>query len=106
MSESNVRLATLGSQLESKQREVDSLSSLIDTAPRLEREFTALKRDYTKYQTLYDQVLVEAERERIGRVGEESEVVTLNIVEPSIATPDPVSPPRCCSLLCSSWPWA
>lgn len=94
MSESNVRLATVGSQLESKQREVDSLSALIDTAPRLEREFTALKRDYTKYQTLYDQVLIEAERERIGRVGEDSEVVTLNIVEPPIVTQEPVSPRR------------
>ena len=99
MSESNVRLAELGSELEAKQREVNSLNSIIDTAPRLEREFTALSRDYEKYQTLYDQVLVEAERERIGRVGEESDVVTLNIVEPPIATPGPVSPPRSLLLL-------
>ena len=94
LSAANLQLAETESQLKSAQATVAELDERLNSAPEIERQFIALTRDYDKYQGLYEEVLLQAERERIGRVGEEQDVVTFNIIEPPYAGLDPVSPPR------------
>ena len=94
LSAANLELAEVESQLKGAQANVRDLERRLNSAPEIERQFIALTRDYNKYQGLYDEVLLQTERERIGRVGEEQDVVTFNVIEPPHAESSPVSPPR------------
>ncbi len=94
LSAANLELAEIESQLKNAQASVEELDERLNSAPEIERRFISLTRDYNKYQGLYDEVLLQTERERIGRVGEEQDVVTFNVIEPPHAGHEPVSPPR------------
>ena len=73
---------------------VNELRAEIDSAPILEGEYIKLTRDYDNYQRLYNEVLDKSERERIGRVGEESDVISFNVIDPPRVGSKPVSPNR------------
>ncbi len=94
LSAANLELAEVESQLKGVQGNIAELDERLNSAPEIERQFIALTRDYDKYQGLYEEVLLQTERERIGRVGEEQDVVTFNVIEPPHAGLEPVSPPR------------
>ena len=94
LSQSNLKLTSLERQLSESRAKIDRYQKQLDTAPELEREYTELLRDYDKYSGLYDEVLIQSERERIGRVGGEQDVVTFNVIEPPTASLEPVSPDR------------
>ncbi len=99
LSAANLELSEVQSQLSNARASVRELTAQLNTAPEIERKFIELTRDYTKYQVLYDDVLLKAERERIGRVGGQQDVVTFNVIEPPHSENDPVSPPRLVLLL-------
>lgn len=99
LSNSNLKIAALSSEIGQIQSKINELNSSIDTAPELDRQHTELVRDYDKYLSLYNEVKLSAERERIGRVGEQQDVVTFNIIDPPAASIKPVSPNRTILLL-------
>jgi polysaccharide chain length determinant protein (PEP-CTERM system associated) len=99
LSQSNLVISELDSQLADARGNADGLEKRLSSAPEIERHYLELTRDYDKWRGLYDQVLMQAEKERIGRVGDEQDVVTFNIIEPPAADIEPVSPPRFILLL-------
>ncbi len=94
LGQSNLAIAELDSQLDDARKTVEELETRLSSAPEIERHYLELTRDYDKWRGLYDQVLMQAEKERIGRVGDEQDVVTFNVIEPPQAELNPVSPPR------------
>lgn len=94
LGQSNLAITELDSQLGDARITVQELETRLRSAPEIERRYLELTRDYDKWRGLYDQVRMQAEKERIGRVGEEQDVVTFNIIEPPEAELNPVSPPR------------
>ncbi|MEZ5597657.1 MAG: hypothetical protein R3E84_14925 [Pseudomonadales bacterium] len=94
LSQSNLAIAELDSQLSDARKAVQALETRMNSAPELERAFIELTRDYDKWRGLYDEVRLQAEKERIGRVGNEQDVITFNVIEPPKADITPVSPKR------------
>ncbi len=78
----SVAIAGLRSQIAQREENVRELNEQINTIPEIEAEFTQLTRDYAQYQSLYNELLLQRERERLGSVGEERDIVSFNIVEP------------------------
>lgn len=99
LSQANLAISEIDSQLSDARKASDTLETRLSSAPEIERHYLELTRDYDKWRGLYDQVLMQAEKERIGRVGDEQDVVTFNIIEPPAADIEPVSPPRFILLL-------
>ena len=94
LNESNVRIAGMRSQVAQREALVNRLNSQIGTIPEIEAQFAELTRNYTQYQSLYNELLMQKERERMGTVGDERDVVSFNIVEPPAATFEPIAPKR------------
>jgi polysaccharide chain length determinant protein (PEP-CTERM system associated) len=94
LSNANLKIAGLDGEIENVRNTISTLTQEVDEAPELESQFVQLSRDYDNYQSLYNEVLNQAERERIGRVGGEKDVISFNIIEPPRATFEPVSPNR------------
>jgi polysaccharide chain length determinant protein (PEP-CTERM system associated) len=94
LNESGVRIAGLRSQIAQAQSVVSELNGQVDTMPGIEAEYAELTRNYDQYRGLYNELLMQKERERMGSVGEERDVVTFNIIDPPSVGVDPVAPPR------------
>ena len=92
----NAKVAIAGLQSEIAQREaaVRRLNASVDTIPEIEAEHAQLTRDYAQHKSLYDDLLLEREKIRLGSAGDERDVVSFNIVEPPAATFEPVAPKR------------
>jgi polysaccharide chain length determinant protein (PEP-CTERM system associated) len=94
LNESNVSIAGIRSQIAQRDALVKSLNNQVGTIPEIEAQYAELTRNYTQYQSLYNELLMQKERERMGTVGDERDIVSFNIVEPPSATYDPVAPQR------------
>ena len=94
LNESGVQIAALRSQIAQIDSKVSQLNDQIDTMPEVEAKYAELTRDYSKYQSLYDELLMQKERERMGQVGDERDVVSFNVIEPPMVSIDPVAPKR------------
>lgn len=94
LNEANVAIAGMRSQIAQREALVNSLNSQVGTIPEIEAEYAELTRNYTQYQSLYNELLMQKERERMGTVGDERDIVSFNIVEPPAATYEPVAPKR------------
>ena len=94
LNESGVRIAGLRGQISQSQSVIDGLNAQIDTIPEIEAEYAKLTRDYDQFRSLYNELLMQRERERMGSVGEERDVVTFNIIDPPSVGFEPVAPPR------------
>lgn len=94
LNECGVRIAALRSQLSQQQRIVAELNNQINTIPEVEARYAELTRDYSQYQSLYDELLEQRERERLATAGEDRDIVTFNITEPPAAGLEPVAPLR------------
>lgn len=99
LNQSSVRLAGLRSEIAQHEEIISELRSQINTIPDVEAKYSQLNRDYDQYRALYNQLLVQKERERMGEPGENREVVSFKITEPPSAALDPVAPPRTFFLL-------
>ena len=94
LNQSGVRIAGYRSEIAQHDAVVRQLKSQINTIPDVEAEYAQLNRSYDQYRALYNQLLVQKERERMGAAGDEREVVSFNIIEPPTASLDPVAPMR------------
>lgn len=94
LSNSNLRLAGLEGEISQSKAQIARLRAEVDQAPELERVYINLTRDYANYQGLYNEVLNQSERERIGRVGDTKDVISFNTIDPPRAGLEPTSPNR------------
>ena len=94
LNESNVRIAAIRSQVAQRERLVRNLNNEINVIPEIEAEYTQLTRNYDQYRSLYSELLEQRERERMGTVGDDRDVVSFNIVEPPAGSFDPIAPKR------------
>lgn len=94
LSNTNLRVTELKNKTDQLRARLATLRGAVDSAPELERQFVQLTRDYSNYQNLYAEVLEKAERERIGRVGEEKDIITFNVIDPPAVSLEPVAPAR------------
>ena len=94
LNEASVAIAGLRSQVVQREAAVRRLNSQIETIPEIEADYSKLTRDYAQYQSLYDELLEQKERERMSTVGDDRDVVSFNIVEPATSPLEPVAPVR------------
>jgi polysaccharide chain length determinant protein (PEP-CTERM system associated) len=94
LNESSVKIVGLQSQLALHQATVADLQEQINTIPEVEAELATLTRDYTQYQSLYSEILLRKERERMGDVGEKTDAVIFNVTSPPTVGLEPVGPQR------------
>ena len=94
LNQAGVLIAGLKSQIEQSENVVKRLKDQINTIPEVEAEYAELTRDYAQYKTLYDQLLLQRERERMGTVGDDRDIVSFNIIDPPAADLEPVAPNR------------
>jgi len=99
LNRSGVIIAGFRSEISQYEIRIRKLESQINTIPDVEAEFSKLNRNYAQYQTLYAELLVQKERERMGSAGEEREVVSFNVIQPPSASFDPVAPRRAAMML-------
>ena len=94
LNESSVLIAGLTSQVMQYRASVQYLRTQSNTIPEIEAELAALTRNYDQYRDLYNEIMIRKERERMGKVGTETDVVSFNITEPPTAALEPVGPKR------------
>ena len=90
----NVSIAGLRSQVAQLESAVRNLNGQIGTIPEIEADYSKLTRDYAQYQALYVELLEKKERERMSTVGDDREVGSFNIVEPTTSPMEAVAPLR------------
>lgn len=91
---SSVQIVGLQSKLLEHRTSVEQLREQIDTIPEVEAELSTLTRDYDQYRALYSEILLRRERERMGKVDEDSDVVSFNVTSPPAVGREPVGPKR------------
>ena len=94
LNESSVRIVALESQLGQHRAAVARLREQINTIPEVEAKLASLNRDYDQYRALYSEILLQKERERLGKVDEENDVVIFNVTAPPTVGLEPVGPKR------------
>ena len=99
LNNSSVVIAGLQSEIEQHEALIRDLNGQINTIPDVEARYAQLNRDYEQFRGLYNEMLVQKERERMGEAGDEREVISFNIIEPPASPLDPVSPRRSIMLL-------
>jgi len=95
LSDSEVELSSLESELSDEQRNLAYLRSMVDTIPRVEAELNKLNRDYDVVQRQYQQLLGRLESAKLAeQVQSDTESVTFDVIEPPFVPVFPVGPNR------------
>jgi polysaccharide chain length determinant protein (PEP-CTERM system associated) len=95
LSEADVEVATLRSKLAAQEAEVNELRRLVDTIPDIERQLSALNRDYAVTKEQYEQLLQRRESLHItGQVEQTGDQLQFRIIDPPRASINPVGPNR------------
>jgi polysaccharide chain length determinant protein (PEP-CTERM system associated) len=94
LNESSVKIVGLQSKLLGHRTTVEQLREQIDTIPQVEAELATLTRDYDQYRALYSEILLRKERERMGKVDADADVVSFNVTAPPTVGLEPVGPKR------------
>lgn len=94
LNDSSVRIVALQSKLGQHRTTVEELQEQIGTIPEVEAQLAALTRDYDQYRSLYSEILLRKERERMGKVDDNSDVVNFNVTAPPTVGLEPVGPKR------------
>jgi polysaccharide chain length determinant protein (PEP-CTERM system associated) len=95
LSETEVEIATLRSKLAAEEASVKELQRLVDTIPDIERQLTALNRDYDVTREQYEQLLKRRESLHItGEVEQTGDQLQFRIIDPPRASMAPVGPDR------------
>jgi polysaccharide chain length determinant protein (PEP-CTERM system associated) len=94
LNDSSVKIVGLQSKLTQHRAAVEQLREQIDTIPEVEAQLAALTRDYDQYRALYSEILLRKERERMGKVDNDSDVVSFDVTAPPTVGLEPVGPKR------------
>jgi polysaccharide chain length determinant protein (PEP-CTERM system associated) len=93
--EAQVQVTTLNGQLREQRMRVAELKQLLDTIPEVEAELVRLNRDYEVTKSQYDTFVRRLESARISEEAEESnDEIKFRVIDPAIASLDPVAPQR------------
>lgn len=95
LSETDVEIATLRTQLDAQQKVVDELKARVDTIPDIERQLAALNRDYRVTTAQYESLLQKRESVYMtGAVEESGNNIEFRTIEPAVVPLSPVAPNR------------
>lgn len=95
MSETNVEIATLKSEIEDQTKYIEELRAMVDTMPEVEAELARLNRDYLVTKNHYEKLLQSLESARISEGAEQStDEIQFQIIEPAILPLSPSGPNR------------
>jgi polysaccharide chain length determinant protein (PEP-CTERM system associated) len=95
LSETDVDIATLKSKLAAEEKDVQDLQKLVDTIPEIERQLTAMNRDYEVTRDQYETLLKRRESLRItGEVEQSGDQLQFRVLDPPRASLRPVGPNR------------
>lgn len=89
-----VEVATLNGDVADRLRRIDQLKSLVNTAPEVEAELARLNRDYGVTKSQYDSLVQRLETARLSERAEETGVVKFDVIDPPVATLEPIAPNR------------
>ncbi len=95
LSEAEVEIATLRSKIGAAEAEVKQLQTLVDTIPDIERQLTALNRDYSVTRDQYEILLKRRESLHMtGQVEETGDQLQFRVIDPPRAALQAVGPNR------------
>jgi polysaccharide chain length determinant protein (PEP-CTERM system associated) len=95
LTEAEAHIASLQSQLATKQAALDQVRSLGSRMPEVEAELSQLNRDYDILRKNYDTLVARREAASIGsRLNESSRLAEFRVVEPARVSHRPVFPSR------------
>src|SRR5690606_29999730 len=95
MSETNVEIATLESEIEEQTKYLEELKAMVDTMPEVEARLARLNRDYLVTKTQYEKLLQSLEAARISEGAEQStDEIQFQIIEPAMLPLSPSGPNR------------
>ena len=89
-----VEVATLSGDVADRQRRIEQLKTLVNTAPEVEAELARLNRDYGVTKTQYDSLVQRLETARLSERADETGVVKFDVIDPPVATLEPIAPNR------------
>jgi polysaccharide chain length determinant protein (PEP-CTERM system associated) len=89
-----VEIATLNGAVADRTRRIDHLKSLVNTAPEIEAELARLNRDYGITKLQYDSLVQRLETARLSERADETGVVKFDVIDPPVATLEPIAPNR------------
>lgn len=95
MSETNVEIATLKSEIEDQTKHIEELREMVDTVPEVEANLARLNRDYMVTKTHYEKLLQSLESAKISEgAGQSTDEIQFQIIEPAILPLSPSGPNR------------
>lgn len=95
LSETEVEIATLQTKANAEEAAVQDLQKLVDTIPEVERQLTAMNRDYDVTRDQYEVLLKRRESLHItGEVEQTGDQLQFRVIEPPRASLAPVGPNR------------
>lgn len=94
LNETNVEVSTLQGQVNTQRARVAELQAKVDVIPVIEAQLAELTRDYDQMRSVYAELRERLEQERIrkSRIGWEG--VNFQIIDPPVASFEPVAPDR------------
>ena len=103
LGETEVEIAALKSKLAAAEATVNDLRKRVDTIPEIERQLSALNRDYEVMRAQYETLLERRESLRItGEVEQTGDQLQFRIIDPPRAALMPVGPNRPLSPRCAA----
>ncbi|MBS0375284.1 MAG: hypothetical protein JSR73_11940 [Proteobacteria bacterium] len=94
LNQADVDVASLRTELASRQQKVGELRRLLGTMPQIEAELARLNRDYEINRAQYAQMLDRLQKAKLGEAADEAGSVRFEVVQPPTAAFQPVSPLR------------
>jgi polysaccharide chain length determinant protein (PEP-CTERM system associated) len=89
-----VEIAGLRADIANRRQRVDSLRSMMNTAPEVEAQFSRLNRDYSVVKAQYAALVEQLGRARLGEQAAQTGVIRFAVVDPPRAAFNPVFPKR------------
>lgn len=95
LNQAKVEVASLQATVREQSAAVEKLRSSVDTIPEIEAELTRLNRDYDTVRNKYQALVDRLEQARLSDdLGQTTDQVSFNIIEPPVAPIEPVGPFR------------